>query len=154
MYHEMHTDEIGNRSHTPEIAELLEIYGRFATDISFVDHERLTDLVMPRYGKDLMVIDPVDEGDFIYSYFGSELTRQVGEDRTGQRSSAMSPRVAEFTIAAYGDRQFSGYVKAVSPNGVYTGGKVGFPVIVNIDTGGTRGLKLYPNMTTKATISA
>ncbi|HEY4386450.1 MAG TPA: HlyD family efflux transporter periplasmic adaptor subunit, partial [Ktedonobacteraceae bacterium] len=60
----------------------------------------------------------------------------------------------QFTITAYSTRQFSGTVSAVSPNGVSTNGKMGFPVIVSIDTGSTQGLTLYPNMTTSATISS
>jgi diguanylate cyclase (GGDEF)-like protein len=101
MYHEMHAEDIGRRSHAPEIAEILDIYDSCADADSLVDHDYLSNLVMPRYGKDVMVIDPTGDGDFIYSYFGPGLTRQVGEDRSGQRSSVMSPRVAEFTIAAY-----------------------------------------------------
>jgi multidrug efflux pump subunit AcrA (membrane-fusion protein) len=60
----------------------------------------------------------------------------------------------QFTVAASGNRQFYGYVKSISPNGVYTGGKVGFPVVVDIDTNGMQGLRLYPNMTASATIVA
>jgi multidrug resistance efflux pump len=72
--------------------------------------------------------------------------RDIINVKAGQR--------VQFTVSALGDRQFSGYVKAISPNSVYTNGTMGFPVIVNIDTGGTHGLRLYPNMTTSATISA
>lgn len=101
MYHEIHAEDIGRRSHAPEIAELVEIYSKISSRASSPDYEHLSQLVMPRHGNDLMVIDPTEEGDFTYSYFGPELVRQVGEDRTGQRSSALSPRVAAFTIEAY-----------------------------------------------------
>ena len=65
--------------------------------------------------------------------------------RVGQR--------VQFTLTVYGKRQFSGSISAISPNGVYTDNKMGFPVVVNIDAGSTQGVKLYPNMMTHATLS-
>ena len=60
----------------------------------------------------------------------------------------------QFTLKAYPGRLFSGTVKAISPNGVAVNGAMTFQVIVRIDNKSTKGIKLYPNMTATATITA
>lgn len=58
----------------------------------------------------------------------------------------------QFTLKAYADRQFSGIVSAISPNGVYIENAMTYPVIVSIAPESMKGVTLFPNMTT-ATVS-
>ncbi len=52
----------------------------------------------------------------------------------------------QFTIIAYGKREFTGVVSAISPNGITVSNVVSFPVTVNIDTNDLQGATLLPGM--------
>lgn len=59
----------------------------------------------------------------------------------------------QFTVNAYTNRQFSGTVSAISPNGVVLGTGMAYPVIVGIAPESIKGVTLFPNMAASATIA-
>ena len=59
----------------------------------------------------------------------------------------------QFTLKAYANRQFSGTVGAISPNGVSLESTMAFPVIVRIAPESVKEVVLFPNMTATATIN-
>jgi len=59
----------------------------------------------------------------------------------------------QFTVNAYANRQFSGTVSAISPNGVVLGTEMAYPVIVNTAPESIKGATLFPNMAASATIA-
>lgn len=59
----------------------------------------------------------------------------------------------QFTLKAYGDRQFSGTISVISPNGVVVDNMMKYPIIVGIATESMKGVALFPNMTATATIA-
>lgn len=59
----------------------------------------------------------------------------------------------QFTVDAYGDRQFSGAVAAISSNGVTSSNVVSFPVTIDVDTKSIQGTNLRPGMTASVTIT-
>jgi HlyD family secretion protein len=60
----------------------------------------------------------------------------------------------QFTLNAYGTRQFTGVVSAISPNGVSVNSTFGivFPVVVHINPASIKDAVLFPNMTANAII--
>jgi len=58
-----------------------------------------------------------------------------------------------FQLKAYNDRQFSGTVSAISPNGVTGGSGITYPVITTIDSLNRDGTAMLPNMTATVTIT-
>jgi diguanylate cyclase (GGDEF)-like protein len=100
MYQEVHTENIAERAHATEVAELLRRFSGHCHGQAGADHEAFCAEIVPRFGDDLMVIAPTD-GDFTYIYVGSEIARQVGENRVGKRTSIMTPEVASFTASCY-----------------------------------------------------
>ncbi len=99
MYQEVHTDQIAIRAHAREVSELLDFYARQGRDEAGVSYERMHDELMPRYGADLMVLAPTGDGDYAFTHYGREIMRYVGASRLKERVSAMTPPVAQFTIA-------------------------------------------------------
>jgi multidrug efflux pump subunit AcrA (membrane-fusion protein) len=59
----------------------------------------------------------------------------------------------QFTLKAYADRQFSGTVSAISPNGVMVDNVMKYSVIVSIEPESMKGVTFFPNMTATATIA-
>ncbi len=59
----------------------------------------------------------------------------------------------QFHLKAYNDRQFSGTVRAISPNGIAGGGGITYPIITTIDPSNTEGTDMLPNMTASVTIT-
>lgn len=58
----------------------------------------------------------------------------------------------QFTLKAYNNRQFTGTISAISPNGI-SQEDISYPVIVTIDPQSIEGITLLPNMTANATIT-
>jgi diguanylate cyclase (GGDEF)-like protein len=101
MYQEIHTHNIAERAYAPEIGGLLERFRRHAMPGAGAPHDIFTQELMPLYGADLMVMQPYGAGDYAYRYFGRNIARNVGCDRTGQLVSSMSTPTARFTIDCY-----------------------------------------------------
>jgi diguanylate cyclase (GGDEF)-like protein len=101
MYQEVHTDNIASRAHAPQVAELLQRFESSAQGTAGVPYETFCEEVMSAFGAELMVLAPTGDGDYAYLRFGSELIRNVGADRVGERISTMAPQVARFTSACY-----------------------------------------------------
>lgn len=101
MYQEVHTENIVERAHAPEVAELLQRFALHAPGAGGVSYEALLKDLMPRFGDDLMVCVPTGDGDYRYEHYGREITRYVGGSRQGERISQMTPQVARFTIQCY-----------------------------------------------------
>jgi multidrug resistance efflux pump len=59
----------------------------------------------------------------------------------------------QFTVKAYGSRQFKGTVSAISPEGISNSSGISYPVIIAIDPKSVDHAELLPNMTANATIS-
>jgi HlyD family secretion protein len=60
---------------------------------------------------------------------------------------------ATFTVNAYGNRQFTGTVTGISPNGQTVSNVVTFPVYIDVDKNSMSGANLIPGMTANVTIS-
>ncbi len=60
---------------------------------------------------------------------------------------------AQFTVSAYGSREFTGVVSAISPNGTTVSNVVTFPVYVDVDKTDLQGATLLPGMTANLTIN-
>lgn len=101
MYQEVHTDNIAARAHAPQVEALLQRFASSADGAAGVPYEAFFDEVMPVFGAELMVLAPTGDGDYAYLHVGSELIRQVGSDRTGDRISTMTPQLARFTGACF-----------------------------------------------------
>ncbi|MBX5451785.1 MAG: efflux RND transporter periplasmic adaptor subunit [Thermogemmatispora sp.] len=69
----------------------------------------------------------------------------IGAVNTGQQ--------VHFTVSAYGNRQFSGTIRAISPLGQSVSNVVTYPVTINVDLGSARGAHLLPGMTANLTIT-
>src|SRR5258708_887500 len=59
----------------------------------------------------------------------------------------------QFTVNAYGDRQFKGTVSAISPNGVTSSNVVTYPVTIDVNMQSAKDANLLPNMTANVTIT-
>ncbi len=59
----------------------------------------------------------------------------------------------QFTVNAYGDRQFKGTLSAISPNGVSSSNVVTYPGTIDVDMHSVKGANLLPNMTASVTIT-
>lgn len=101
MYQEVHTQNIVERAHAPEVAELLSRFTRLAQGAAGAPHEALHREVMSDFGDDLMIMAPTGDGDYLYQHYGREIVRYVGGNRSGERLSQMSPQVARFTTECY-----------------------------------------------------
>jgi diguanylate cyclase (GGDEF)-like protein len=99
MYQEVHTDNIAARAHAPEVAELLQRFLLSGRSEAGAPYESFLDEVMPRFGGDLMVLAPTGDGDYAFIHYGREIIRYAGANRLNERVSAMTPQVAQFTIA-------------------------------------------------------
>ena len=99
MYQEVHTDHIAARAHAPEVAQLLQHFQQNARGEAGVPYESFRNEVMPRFGGDLMVLAPTGDGDYAFVHYGREIVRYVGANRLKEHVSAMTPQVAQFTIA-------------------------------------------------------
>lgn len=62
-------------------------------------------------------------------------------------------QTARFTVAAYGSRQFSGTVKAISPLGQTSANVVSYTVIIQVNMQNLNGARLFPGMTANSTIT-
>lgn len=101
MYQEVHTQNIVERAHAPEVAELLSRFTRVAKGAAGASHEDLCREVIGDFGDDLMIMAPTGDGDYLYLHYGREIVRYVGGNRSGERVSQMSPKVARFTAECY-----------------------------------------------------
>ncbi len=59
----------------------------------------------------------------------------------------------QFTVNAYGDRQFKGVVDAISSNGVTNSNVVSYPVTIGVDRQSMQGANLLPGMTAAVNIT-
>ncbi len=59
----------------------------------------------------------------------------------------------DFSVSAYGSRQFTGTVKAISPLGQTVSNVVTYTVIIQVDMQSLNGARLLPGMTANATIT-
>ena len=59
----------------------------------------------------------------------------------------------QFTVSAYGDREFRGKVSAISPNGQTVSNVVTYPVTIDVDMTDAIGAQLYPGMTANVVIT-
>jgi HlyD family secretion protein len=59
----------------------------------------------------------------------------------------------QFTVNAYGDRQFKGTVSAISSNGVTSSNVATYPVTIDVNMQSAKGANLLPNMTANVTIT-
>jgi multidrug efflux pump subunit AcrA (membrane-fusion protein) len=60
---------------------------------------------------------------------------------------------ASFTVSAYGSRQFTGTVKAISPLGQVTSGVVTYTAIIQVNMNSLHGAHLLPGMAASTTIT-
>ncbi len=58
----------------------------------------------------------------------------------------------QFTVNAYGDRNFNGTVSEISPNGQTVSNVVTYPVYIDVDQASMKGANLFPGMTANVTI--
>jgi HlyD family secretion protein len=59
----------------------------------------------------------------------------------------------QFTVDAYGNRQFQGTVDAISSDGITSSNVVSYPVIIDVTTQSKQGANLLPGMTAAVTIT-
>ena len=59
----------------------------------------------------------------------------------------------QFTVSAYGDREFRGKVSAISQNGQTVSNVVTYPVTIDLDMSTAKGAQLFPSMTANAVIT-
>jgi HlyD family secretion protein len=59
----------------------------------------------------------------------------------------------QFTVNAYGDRQFTGVVDAISSSGVTSSNVVSYPVTIGVDKQSMQGANLLPGMTAAVNIT-
>lgn len=62
-------------------------------------------------------------------------------------------QLVQFTLKAFGYRQFSARVDTITPNGINNTGSIMYPVTMDIDAKSLHGLETYPNMTATTTIA-
>ncbi|HEV7325036.1 MAG TPA: sensor domain-containing diguanylate cyclase [Bosea sp. (in: a-proteobacteria)] len=101
MYQEVHFDNIAERAHAPEIADLLQRFERQAAGSGGASFNDLSAELAPLYDDNLMVIQPTGDGDYLYRSCGTGIARNVGRNLAGGRVSSMTPQVARFTIECY-----------------------------------------------------
>lgn len=101
MYLEVHTENIAERAHAPEIGDLLARFARCAQAQAGAPHEALSEELLAEFGDELMIVTPSGDGDYSYVHYGREIARVVGASRLGDRVSRMTPQVARFTTACY-----------------------------------------------------
>jgi len=97
MYYEVHSENIILRGHAPQIAELLGHFARHAAADGTVSYEHFAADVLPGFGEDLMILEPIEGGDYRWTHYGREITRYSGGNRLGLTVSGMRPQVARFT---------------------------------------------------------
>lgn len=102
MYYEVHSENIAARGHAPLIAELLARFARHAGADGVVSHESFAADVLPAFGEDLMVLEPTQDGDYLWTHYGREIARYAGVERTGHKVSDMQPDMARFTADCLG----------------------------------------------------
>jgi multidrug efflux pump subunit AcrA (membrane-fusion protein) len=59
----------------------------------------------------------------------------------------------QFTVNAYGNRNFNGTVSEISPNGQTVSNVVTYPVYIDVDPASMKGANLFPGMTANVTIT-
>lgn len=101
MYQEVHFDNIAERAHAPEIADLLQRFERHAAGSGGVPFDGFHAELASLYDDDLMVIQPTGDGDYLYRSCGVGIARDVGRNLAGGRVSSMTPQVARFTAECY-----------------------------------------------------
>lgn len=97
MYYEVHSENIAARSHASQIAEILQRYALRDREDGAVAYEAFAAEILPLFGKDLMILEPTDDGDYRWLHYGREIVRYSGDTRLGQHVSSMRPQVARFT---------------------------------------------------------
>ncbi|MGL4729560.1 MAG: diguanylate cyclase domain-containing protein, partial [Bosea sp. (in: a-proteobacteria)] len=87
MYCEIHTDGIEQRAQARELAELLTIYMTVAPPIGAPDKAAFGKLMLERMMPFLMVLEPLDNGEFRYLHYGSGISAISGFDMTGKTTA-------------------------------------------------------------------
>jgi multidrug resistance efflux pump len=98
-------------------------------------------------------VGSADTGVFIQLVDPSHVDRLLLNVNEADIAKVKVGQHVQFTLKAHADRQFSGTVSAISPNGVSLDTGMAYPVIVSIASASVRGVTLFPNMTTTATIA-
>jgi HlyD family secretion protein len=79
-----------------------------------------------------------------------QITANVNEADIGAVSTGQP---VQFTVSAYGNRQFSGTIRAISPLGQSVSNVVTYPVTIDVDLSSARNAHLLPGMTANLTIT-
>jgi multidrug efflux pump subunit AcrA (membrane-fusion protein) len=79
-----------------------------------------------------------------------QITASVNEADIGSVSVGQQ---VHFAVSAYGDRQFAGKIRAISPLGQSVSNVVTYPVTIAVDTSSAQGANLLPGMTANVTIT-
>ena len=87
MYCEVHHEGIESRAQTQELVELLHIYTMIAPDTGVPAKSAIGSAVFERMKPFLMVLEPMENGEYRYLHYGSAIAAVAGFDMTGRCTS-------------------------------------------------------------------
>lgn len=97
MYHYEISDDIGERVDSPTVVHLYGLWQRYhEAGGDLPDYAELGPERLDWCADNLMVIEPLADGDFLYRSYGAGVARAAGFDMTGKRTSEFHSDVGRF----------------------------------------------------------
>lgn len=101
MPQHIYTQNITERAYAAEIGDIIKHFDALAAEGTGVSHERLSEHMLARHGGDTLIVEPLDDGDFVFVSCGADIVRESGIDLAGNRLSGWAPASARVTSESF-----------------------------------------------------
>ncbi|WP_439573667.1 diguanylate cyclase [Phreatobacter sp.] len=96
MYREIFETGIEERAQAPAVRHLLARWQRLHEKLGFVPFAPFDPLELGPAADEMIVLVPMEDGDYLYAHYGKQVASHVGLDMTGQRSSKFQGPIGDF----------------------------------------------------------
>lgn len=96
MYREIFETGIEERAHAPAVRHLLARWQRLHDLLGYAPFGPFDPLELGPAADELIVLVPMEDGDYLYAHYGKSIATHVGLDMTGQRSSNFQGPIGDF----------------------------------------------------------
>ena len=101
MFKEVHVDDIEMRAGAPQIVSLLTRYRALCVNGSLPSFADFNPESIPEHASNLAVVEPTDDGDYLYVYYGRAIFEASGVEMLGSKVSQWTSEVGLFFCQAY-----------------------------------------------------
>lgn len=96
MYREIFETGIEERAHAPAVRHLLARWQRLREKLGYVPFAPFDPLELGTAADEMIILVPMEDGDYLYAHYGKTVASHVGLDMTGQRSSKFQGPIGDF----------------------------------------------------------